>query len=237
MNVTTSPASTAPNAARATPYRPARIGPRPRLAAASLVVGAAGNTAQAVLGQVLGGRPDTVSGQIAAFNEHSVLVTAMCVVGTVAVPFMAVGFVVAAQLLRSRARRTGLLAGVLLVLGMWGFLAVQTAELVQLTAILDPEGTAAAEYLHGIDESVLLGVVFGLPFMLGAPLGVLVLTIGMLVKGGVARWIPAAWLAFILLDFSIGSVGPVDPHWLYLVGAVGLAAHVLGGERHPRGNA
>ena len=24
----------------------------------------------------------------------------------------------------------------------------------------------------------------------------------------------------------IGSVGPVDPHWLYLLGAVGLAVHL-----------
>jgi hypothetical protein len=230
MSVITTRPSTGPRAQASTTYRPARIGPR--LAAASLVLGAAGNTAQAVLGQVLGDRPDTVAGQIDLFNQHPVLVTAMCVVGTVAVPLMAVGFVAVAQLLRAVAPRTGLVAGVLLVLGMWGFLAVQTAELVQLTAILDPAGVAAAEYLNGMDESVLLGVVFGLPFMLGAPLGVLVLTIGLLVKGGVARWAPACWLVFILLDFSVGGVGPVDPHWLYLAGAVGFAAHVLG--RGPR---
>ena len=55
----------------------------------------------------------------------------------------------------------------------------------------------------------------------------LTLSIGLLVKGaGVPRWIPASWLAFILLDFSIGAVGPVDPHWLYLLGAVGFAVHL-----------
>jgi hypothetical protein len=98
---------------------------------------------------------------------------------------------------------------------------------VQLAAMLDPAGAGAAEYLHTMHESALLGAVFGVPFMLGAPLGMLVLTIGLLVRGGVARWVPASWLVFILLDFSIGSVGPVDPHWLYLAGAVGLASHVL----------
>jgi hypothetical protein len=55
----------------------------------------------------------------------------------------------------------------------------------------------------------------------------LTLTIGLLVKGcGVPRWIPGAWLVFIVLDFSVGGVGPVDPHWLYLAGAVGLAVHL-----------
>jgi hypothetical protein len=234
MTVTTTRLAT-PTTGASTPYSPARIGPR--LAAACLVLGAAGNTAQAVLGQVLGGRPDTVAGQIAVFNEHPALVIAMCLLGTLAVPFMALGFVAVAQLLRAVAPRTGRVAGVLLVLGMWGFLAVQTAELIQLTAILDPAGVAAAEYLDGMDESVLLGIVFGIPFMLGAPLGVLVLTIGLLVKGGVARWAPACWLVFILLDFSVGGVGPLDPHWLYLAGAVGFAAHVLGRGRRPQRNA
>ena len=74
----------------------------------------------------------------------------------------------------------------------------------------------------------LLGAVFGFPFMIGCVFGMLTLTIGLLVKGaGVPRWIPAAWLVFILLDFSIGAVGPIDPHWLYFAGALGLAHHVL----------
>ena len=94
--------------------------------------------------------------------------------------------------------------------------------------MLDPDGgMAAAEWMHGLDSSPLLAVVFGIPFMAGCVLGMLTLTIGLLVKGaGVPRWIPAAWLAFIVLDFSIGGVGPVDPHWLYFAGAVGLAHHV-----------
>jgi hypothetical protein len=110
---------------------------------------------------------------------------------------------------------------------MFGFMAVQTAELIQLTAVLDPDGVAAATYLHDMDGKPVLAVLFGFPFMLGCVLGMLTLTIGMLVKGaGVPRWIPASWLLFIVLDFSIGSVGPVDPHWLYFAGAVGLAHHV-----------
>lgn len=196
------------------------------LAIAGLVVGAGGNTAQAALGQLLD-RPDEVSDQITLANQHPTLVTIMCVVGTVAVPFMAIGFLAAARFLRGAMRRTGTVSAVLLMLGMWGFMAVQTAELIQLTAMLDPEGAPAATYLADMDSSALLGVLFGAPFMIGCFFGVLMLSIALLVKGaGVPRWIPASWLVFILLDFSIGSVGPVDPHWLYLLGAVGFAVHL-----------
>jgi hypothetical protein len=198
-----------------------------RLAAVGLVVGASGNTLQAALGNAVE-RPDEVADQIRVFNEHEALFTTMHLSGTLAVPFMAIGFITAAHLLARRAPRTGWAAGTLLVLGMFGFLAIQVAELIQLTAMLDPSGEAAATYLHGMDGNLLLAVTFGAPFMIGAPLGVIVLSIGLLVVGArVPRWIPATWLVFILLDFSIGAVGPVDPHWLYLVGAIGLAHHVL----------
>jgi hypothetical protein len=196
------------------------------IAAAGLVLGSAGNTLQPLLGQVLGGRPEKIEDQIRVFNEHQGLVTALCLSGTLAVPFMAVGFIAAAHLLARRARRTGVVAGTLLLLGMFGFMAVQTTELVQLAAMTDPDGAAAATWMDGLDGQPLLGVVFGIPFMAGCVLGMLTLTIGLLVKGGMPRWIPATWLAFIVLDFSIGAVGPVDPHWLYFAGALGLAHHV-----------
>jgi hypothetical protein len=198
-----------------------------KLAAAGLVLGAGGNTLQPLLGKLAGGRPDEVAEQIQFATQHEALATALCLSGTLAVPFMAIGFVAAAHLLARRAHKTGIVAGTLLVLGMFGFMAVQTAELIQLTAMLDPDGAAAATYLDGMDSNPLLAGLFGAPFTLGCVFGMLTLTIGLLVKGcGVARWIPASWLLFILLDFSIGGVGPVDPHWLYFAGALGLAHHI-----------
>lgn len=196
--------------------------------AAALVLGAGGNTLQAVLLQVLGGRPDSVADQAAMAAESPGLLTAMSLAGTLAVPFMALGFVAGAHLLARQARRTGRVAGTLLVLGMWGFLAMQTSGLIQIAALRGgADGVAAAEWMTSLESDPLIGIVFGAPFMLGTVIGMLVLTIGLLVKGvGVPRWIPASWLLFILLDFSIGAVGPVDPHWLYFAGAVGLAHHL-----------
>ena len=135
-----------------------------KLAAAALVVGAAGNTIQAVLTQVLGGQPEGVAEQATLAAERTGLVTAMSLSGTLAVPFMAVGFVAAAHLLTRRARRTGWVAGALLVLGLWGFLAIQVTQLVQVQALLDgPRGLAAAEWMQGLDSVPLLGAVFGMP--------------------------------------------------------------------------
>ena len=198
-------------------------------AATTLVLGAAGNTAQAILTQVMGGRPETIEEQVVLAAASPALVTAMSVTGTVALPFMALGFVAAAHLLARRAPRTGRSAGTLLVLGMWGFLALQLTGLLQIRALLDREaGLAAATWLNNLQSDPLLGVLFALPFLAGTVLGMLALTVGLLVKGaGVPRYIPGMWLVFIVWDFTIGAVGPVDPHWLYLLGAVGLAHHVI----------
>jgi hypothetical protein len=197
-----------------------------RLAMTGLVVGAGLNTAQAVIGQFLDERPDTVAGRIVWANANEAGAWAAALAGTLAIAFMAIGFMAAAHLLRQRARRLGATAAGLLLIGMWGFFAIQVAELFELAAMLDPEGEQAAHFLDSLVEHPLIGVLFGVAFLVFAPLGVLVLTIGALVRGGLPRWIAAVWLGFIVLDFTIGAVGPVDPHWLYFIGAVGLAVHI-----------
>lgn len=207
------------------------------LAMTGLVVGAALNTAQAVIAQFLDERPDTVAERITWAGANETGAWAAALAGTLAIAFMAVGFVAAAHLLRTRARRTGVTAAALLLVGMWGFFAIQVAELFELAAMVDPDGREAAYFLDSLAEHPLIGLLFGLPFLLCAPLGVLVLTIGLLVTGTVPRWIPAAWLVFIVVDFSIGAVGPVDPHWLYLAGAIGLAAHLRGDRGRAWSNA
>lgn len=222
--------STTSPALAVTPDEQARLTPGAWLAIAGLVLGSAGNLLQTLLWQVRGGRPSTVDGQIAWASDHGTHFTLTVLAGTLAVPFMAVGFVAAARLLARQARRTGLVAGSLLVIGMWGFQVMQAAETVQLAAMLDGDD-AAARWMDGLAEQPLL-LVFGAPFLIGAPLGLLVLTIGWLVTRAVPLWIAVSWLAFVLLDFGIGAVGPVDPHWLYFAGAVGLAVHLgRGGGR------
>jgi hypothetical protein len=66
----------------------------------------------------------------------------------------------------------------------------------------------------------------GLTFLVGVFVGALLLTVGLLRVPTVARWIPLSWLAFIALDFAAQSVMPIDPHLLFVAGAVGLAVHL-----------
>ena len=231
MTMTTGATTAAPSAAS-----PRATSLSRGLAAAAIVLGAAGNTAEAVLGGIVGDKPDAVADQLQLIADRPVLVGAMLIVGTVAVPLMAFGFVAAARVL---ARRLGRLAGIawlsgaLLVVGMWGFLGMHTLELIGHAALTDGD-TAAATFLSGdVYDDVVLEVLFGQPFFIGTVLGMVSLSVALLVTGAVPRWIGAVWLAFIVLDFSIGAVGPVDPHWLYLTGAVGLAVHLYR-DRGPR---
>lgn len=232
----TGPAPTAHATTRAG-QAPARAPVAARLAAAALVVGSAGNLGQAVLLQLVGGRPKSVEDRMTLAADHGTTYAIACLLGLVAVPLMAIGFWSAARLLAQRLRKTGIVAGVMLVAGMWGFQCIQVVESVQLAAMLDgsAQGREAALWLDGVFDHW-LPMVFGVPFLLMTPPGMMVLTIAALITAAFPRWIAAAWLVFIVVDFAVGPVGPVDPHWLYFGGAVGLAAHMLqGGGRAWRG--
>jgi hypothetical protein len=61
------------------------------------------------------------------------------------------------------------------------------------------------------------------PFLLGMFGGVATLTLGLFRSAGVPRWVPACWALFLPLDLLAAGAGPVDPHWLFLAGAVGIA--------------
>jgi len=219
----------APVLAPAEPARPRTAGPvGRRLAVTGLVAGGVLNTGEALLLQFLPPRPDDVVDQLALVGDHAVLFGTRLVTGTLAIPFMAIAFLAAAGVLASRARRTAIVGGGLLLAGMWGFVGIHLMGLLQLPAstAADPDG--AADLLRAAESHPLFLVLFLAPFLIGCTLGMVVLTTGMLRTGVVPRWIPAVWLAFILLDFSIGAVGPVDPHWLWLAGALGLARHLAG---------
>ncbi|MGY1601959.1 hypothetical protein [Geodermatophilus sp. SYSU D00815] len=228
MSVTTAPAP-ATTARRALPL------PGRRLAIACLVTGAVLNTAEAVLLQFLPPRPEELVDQLPLVAEHLPLFSTRLVVGTLAIPFMVIAFLAAARLLATRARRTAAVAGALLVAGMWGFVGIHLLGLLQVPASAQADPQAAAGLLGAVEAHPLFLALFLAPFLVGSALGMAVLAVGLLVTGAAPRWIAAVWLAFVVLDFSVGAVGPVDPHWLWLAGALGLAAHLARrGEPSPR---
>ena len=196
-----------------------RVGPT------ALVVGAAGNLASAVLVPLLGERPDGLAAQVAAVGERPLAFGAIMGLGALALPPLAVGLVWAARLLRPRMRRTSAVAAGLLAAGMWGLFGIHLLALAQLPAALAADRDGAVAALAALETSPVLPVLVFVPFLAGCVLGIATLGIGLLRTGVVARWIPLCWLAFLVVDFGVGRVGPVDPHWLFLAGAVGLALH------------
>ncbi|MGY1666824.1 hypothetical protein [Geodermatophilus sp. SYSU D00696] len=225
--------TTAPTPAPAAPAPARTLGPvGRRLAVTGLVVGALLNTAEAALLQFLPERPEEIVDQLALVGEHTALFTTRLVTGTLAIPFMAIAFLAAAGLLATRMRKTAYAAGALLLAGMWGFVGIHLMGYLQLPASESGDLDGAAELLYAAEAHPVFLALFLAPFLLGTTLGMVTLTVGLLRSGVVPRWIPAAWLVFIVLDFSVGAVGPVDPHYLWLAGALGLAVHIArSGER------
>ena len=220
--------STAP--APAAPASRAVLGRR--VAASALVAAATLNTAEAVLGQFLPARPEAVSEQLRLVGEHSGLFGVRTVLGTQAEPLMCIAFLAAAKAALPAARRTAVAAGTLLLAGMWGFLGMHVVTLLQLPAarLRGTDLAGAAALLTGVQSDPVLGLLFLLPFLAGCSLGLLLLVVALLRSPEVPRWIPAAWLVFLVLDFAVRPGGPVDPHWLFLAGSVGLAVRVVRGR-------
>jgi hypothetical protein len=192
-----------------------------RLAAIALIAGAALNTAEAVVtGLVLGGRDRSPADEIAAAAANRGGVVAITVLGLASVPALLIGFQAMAHLVRGRLPRLGAAAAALTFLGTLGFLGMQALGLARIIVLDDP-GAAARLGEHP------LGLLVVAPFLIGMFGGLALLTAGLFRVPGVPRWIPAAFAIFWLLDLAVGGVGPVDPHWLFLAGSIGLAVSVL----------
>jgi hypothetical protein len=209
-----------------------------RLAVVGLVVGAVGNTTETVVGRWTLPDPADAPGRlIHQYAEHGSTIGVLSTIGTLAIPFMVIGFLAYAHLLARRMPRTAVTAAVLLVAGMWGFAGVHLAEFAYHSAA-DVGNTADMRaFVDTSADNVYMGLLWGLPFLAGCVLGVITLSVGLLRSGVLPRWIPAALLGFILLDFSVGRAVPVDPHWLYLVACLGTAWQVGRMSDHEWANA
>ncbi|WP_210506234.1 hypothetical protein [Naasia sp. SYSU D00057] len=231
---TTAALSTAgrPDAAGAATARSRAGGVGPRLAAVALIGGALLNTTEAVLAQFLPERPEGTADQLRLVAENATLYGTRAVLGTLAIPLMAIAFVALTQVLGTRARRLAMAARVALLAGMWGFVGIHLLGLLQLPAAgLEDPGSAAA-VLDAAQADPVLAVLFLLPFLAGCVIGMILLAVGLLWTRVLPRWIGVALLVFIVVDFTVGAVGPVDPHWLFLAASAGAA---VAGLRAARG--
>ncbi|SOD99495.1 hypothetical protein [Blastococcus haudaquaticus] len=202
--------------------RPAPIGRR--TAVVCLTVGATLNLTEALIGRIVG-QSGSVAGSLEAWEAQRTLATTGLVLGTLGVPFLLLGLVAMAQLLRPRMPRLGATAAVLAVVGGLGFFGIHTVGIVEAAAVDQPDRGAMVALLEATQNSA-LGLLVVVPFLLGMAGSVLLTSIGYLRTRVVPIWIPVVLLVFLVLDFGGFQTGPVDPHWLFVAASVGLAVVV-----------
>ena len=137
-------------------------------------------------------------------------------------PFLLLALVAMAQLIRPRMPRLGTSAMVLGYAGGLGFLGIHAASIVDHAAVDQPDRAAMVALLESAQGSALALLILA-PFLLGMAGSVLLTSIGYLRTRVVPIWIPVVLLVFLVLDFGQFPTGPVDPHWLFVAAAVGLA--------------
>lgn len=196
-------------------------------AAATVVVAAAlANGAESIgMRWLLPPKPDSRPEMLELVAANTATFTALMVVGTLAIPLMAGAFWHLTRMARPGSPRLASTARVLLLAGMWGFLGLHVVALAQVP--LSGLGSdAGAVALEAVETSPVFGLVFLAPFLLGTPLGLLVLVVALL-RGSAPKWIPLSMLAFLVVDFGLRNPGPVDAHWLWIAASLGAAVHLV----------
>ena len=204
------------HAAEVPEVRPSRLG------AYALVAGAALNTAQAVLLRTTSSGSSPAA-KLADVDAHPGTMLAMVLSGLLGVVLLLVGLQHTARVVRPHAPRTARVGAALTFVGTLGFLGLHALMLVTFALAGMDDRAAALAALEHLDTAPVLLVLVA-PFLLGMFGGVAALTVGLVRSTGVPRWVPACWALFLPLDLLAAGAGPVDPHWLFLAGAVGLAA-------------
>ena len=193
-----------------------------RAGAVALVAGAALNTAQAVLLRTVSSGGDSPAARLADVDAHPVAMLAMVLGGLLGVVLLLVGLADTARLVRPHAPRASRVGAALTFVGTLGFLGMHVLMLATYALAGMDDRAAAVAVLEHLDRAPVLLVVVA-PFLLGMFGGVAALTVGLFRTPGVARWVPVCWALFLPLDLLAAGAGPVDPHWLFLAGAVGVA--------------
>jgi hypothetical protein len=199
-----------------------------------LVGGALLNGAESIgMRLLLPAQPATGAAKLQAIADTGMTYPVLVTLGTLAIPFMIIGFLALTHLLAQRAPRTGRVAVTLLLTGMFGFFGMHVLSLAQVPLSQSADLVQAGALLDGMEAHPLLGMMFLAPFLAGTVLGLLVLIAGLLRTKSVPRWISFTMLAFLVVDFALRNAGPVDAHWLWIVACIGAARSILVAPARP----
>jgi hypothetical protein len=142
--------------------------------------------------------------------------------------FLPLGLLGLAQVARWHSRRLTLVATVLTVWGMWGFTNVVALGYAAGSVAPGRIGVADAVRLNdGYLEHVGVMVTALYPHLIGSFFGLLLLSTACW-RSGVFPKVPLALLvAFLVWDFTLPAVGPLEPHLLLAVALCWLGVHLV----------
>jgi len=148
--------------------------------------------------------------------------------------FLLIGFLGLAQITRWRTPRLTAVATVLTVWGMWGFGNVLAGTYIG--QVVAPKVLDVNSAVTLIDDGFLKdwGMIAGslVPHLLGSFFGILLLAIACW-RSGLPRVAALLLIGFLVWDFALTPIGPVEPHLLLMIalGWLGVAVAKMPHER------
>lgn len=133
--------------------------------------------------------------------------------------FMPLGLLGIAQVTRWSSPRLTLIGTPLMLWGMWGFHSILTGGYLFGAAAIDILGVdTAVRFNEGLQTDPAAGLLVLLPHLLGSFTGVLLLTIAAWRSGVFPRAACALVVAFLVWDYLLPPVGPLEAHLLLVAG-------------------
>lgn len=179
------------------------------------------------LGELLSPDHDEFSDRIAWGVDHAAVHQGEQFALLASMLFLPLGLLGLAQVTRWHRPRLTQVATLLTVWGMWGFTNVVALGYASGSVGPGEIGVADSVALNDafIDNfGVMVGALY--PHLLGSFLGLILLSIACW-RSGVFPKAPLALLVgFLLWDFLLPSVGPLEPHLLLMVALVWLGVHL-----------
>jgi hypothetical protein len=189
-----------------------------------------------ILGGILNGLPQYLSHLISGDPEnyirwgaeHPEVIQAEQTALVVSILFLPIGLLGLAQVTRWRHRRLTAVAICMALWGMWGFHNILAAGYVAGSVTPGALGVEAAVSL----EEAFLGdvgliVTALLPHLVGSFIGILLLSILCWRSGVLPRTAVVLLVAFLIWDFLLPKIGPLEPHILLAISMSWLGVALL----------
>lgn len=168
------------------------------------------------------------SAQIRWGVEHSGVHQAEQLALVTSMLFLPLGLLGLAQVARWRSPRLTAVGLPLVLWGMWGFQNVIALGYAAGSVAPAPLGVeAAVELNEAFLEHPGVLVTALLPHLLGSFIGLLLLSIACWRSGSFPRVPLALLVGFLVWDFLLPSVGPLEPHLLLMVALCWLGVHLV----------